>query len=427
MSELYLTLKSSLNKPCSTLVGRTSEREQINSFFLENYESKLKTSTLYISGNPGTGKTALIQEFITKYTSPSDESLQSTKKRKLKSNSLGETIYYFNCTGLKTNREIYSKLFKLIAKDDEVNELSKIKDEKLKLENLILNNVNNGKKKTDKTIKLIILDEIDQLLGNKGSDENEELHQLIEWTYLPNSTLSLIGISNTLNLLEKFLPKLKAKGHDPLSINFLPYKVNELTDILKFKCKDLTYKDSEDNDQPLVNAKAIEFCSRKVASDTGDLRRALDLLVQVVDYTQEQFESSDSTEVIQVGIAQALSVTKLLNQNGLNNNLKGVNISQKLILISLLHNLKLNQVVKFDDIYDKYSDLCYESELFHPISTTEFRDCLTNLEVLGAIKITTKKVKKQTLELINLLSREVEIRNLAKGNAELEGLLPDAS
>jgi hypothetical protein len=49
------------------------------------------------------------------------------------------------------------------------------------------------------------------------------------------------------------------------------------------------------------------------------------------------------------------------------------------------------------------------------------------LEVLGAIKITTKKVKKQTLEMINLLSREVDVRNLAKGNAELEGLLPDAN
>jgi cell division control protein 6 len=153
MSELYLTLKSLLNKPCSTLVGRTSEREKISSFFQENYKTKSKTSTLYISGNPGTGKTALIQEFITKYTSNSDESLQSTKKRKLNSNSLGETIYYFNCTGLKAKREIYSKLFKLIANNDEADELNKIKDDRLKLENLILNNVNNGKKNSDKTIK----------------------------------------------------------------------------------------------------------------------------------------------------------------------------------------------------------------------------------------------------------------------------------
>jgi cell division control protein 6 len=150
--------------------------------------------------------------------------------------------------------------------------------------------------------------------------------------------------------LEKFLPKLKAKGHEPLSINFLPYKVEELIDILKFKCKDLAYKDPEGNDQALVNPKAIEFCSRKVASDTGDLRRALDLLLQVVDYTQDQFESSNNTELIQVDIAQVLSVTKLLNQNSLNNKLKAVNISQKLILISLIHNLKLNQIVKFDDV-----------------------------------------------------------------------------
>ena len=54
----------------------------------------------------------------------------------------------------------------------------------------------------------MILDEIDQLITN-GQDV---LYQLFEWAADKKSRLVLVGIANALDLTDRFLPRLKAKG-----------------------------------------------------------------------------------------------------------------------------------------------------------------------------------------------------------------------
>ena len=51
----------------------------------------------------------------------------------------------------------------------------------------------------------MILDEIDQLVTN----DNQVLYTLFEWASKKQSRLVLIGIANALNLMDRFLPRLK--------------------------------------------------------------------------------------------------------------------------------------------------------------------------------------------------------------------------
>lgn len=55
---------------------------------------------------------------------------------------------------------------------------------------------------------LLILDEIDQLV----TSDNGVLYNLFEWATKKDSRLVLIGIANALDLTDRFLPRLKAKG-----------------------------------------------------------------------------------------------------------------------------------------------------------------------------------------------------------------------
>jgi len=142
------------------------------------------------------------------------------------------------------------------------------------------------------------LDEIVYLITR----DQEVLYKIFEWPVKTNSRLSIIGIANALNMTDRFLPRLKAKNCEPQYINFNPYEMNEMMNIIKDRLEILNKKvlnekddensgnnnnnamsiDSVKNEKPkllqnyLIQASAIELCARKIAG-TGDLRKALDV------------------------------------------------------------------------------------------------------------------------------------------------------
>jgi cell division control protein 6 len=67
-----LSRAKALFRPCSTptrLVGRQMEREAIESFW-NRHAMKGIPGSLYISGCPGSGKTALLNEFVSQTKPP---------------------------------------------------------------------------------------------------------------------------------------------------------------------------------------------------------------------------------------------------------------------------------------------------------------------------------------------------------------------
>lgn len=264
------------------LVGRVAERETIRQFCL-NHILTPKAGSLYISGQPGTGKTALLKEMI-RDMQPAIEKAPFAIK-----------VLTINCMTVKDPKLVYHKMLVELGYKSEVGD----KEAAIVVENLVL-----GDKK-NKIMYVTILDEMDQLL----TKDQEVLYRLFQWSCMDNSKLTLIGIANALDMTDRFLPRLKAKDCEPQLLNFNPYQVSEIREIIMDRLfslegsDDLVKEDAESKGSdesktvatskggrprvaPLMQKPAIELCARKVAAATGDLRKALDICRQTIEMVE---------------------------------------------------------------------------------------------------------------------------------------------
>lgn len=115
---------------------------------------------------------------------------------------------------------------------------------------------------TPQEVVVLLLDELDYLVTRTQS----VIYNLFEWASSAHAPLVVVGISNTMDLPERLLPRV----HSRLGIrrvNFLPYSHSEIESIICDRLRDL------DAFEP----KAVELCARKVAAVSGDVRRALEV------------------------------------------------------------------------------------------------------------------------------------------------------
>ncbi|KAF1815857.1 cell division control protein Cdc6 [Eremomyces bilateralis CBS 781.70] len=235
------------------LVGRDHERQELQDFIASHTSEKMPGS-LYISGPPGTGKSALVTEVFQDLHL--DESIKSA------------TI---NCVGAKTSKDIIGRIFEKFEINPDVLTGSELQETKKLFHKR-------------KTVHLVVLDEIDHLVDV----DQDFVHTLFEWSLQKTSNLILIGIANALDFTDRFLPRLKSRALKPQLLPFMPYSEKQLSAILTAKLKTLMPDGGNSSHVPLIHPTAIMFLAKKVASQTGDLRRAFDLARRAVDLVETE-------------------------------------------------------------------------------------------------------------------------------------------
>ena len=176
-ASVYKEAKS-LFRRCNTpskLVGRVSERTTIREFIVGHVYAQ-KCGALYVSGCPGTGKTALINEVV------KDLEREMMPSFKLKT-------LFFNCMDVTEPKNIFGQIASAWG----------IKDQKTLAAQLF-------SKKSP--FYFLILDELDQLI----TKDQEVLYTFFEWASANNSRFAFIGIANQLDLTKRFLPRLATKN-----------------------------------------------------------------------------------------------------------------------------------------------------------------------------------------------------------------------
>jgi origin recognition complex subunit 1 len=92
------------------------------------------------------------------------------------------------------------------------------------------------------------------------------LYNLFDWPTRPNCRLVVLGVANTMDLPERMLPRI-ASRLGLRRISFAPYTHQQIQTVIHSRLESVD----------AFNASAIELCARKVASFSGDLRKALQI------------------------------------------------------------------------------------------------------------------------------------------------------
>lgn len=235
---------------------------------------------LYISGVPGTGKTATVREVL---------------RDLLAQRASGEVAHFdvleVNAMSLPDPTLVYSELYKALTGTSGVAPAQAAQLLEKRFANLPEEKKIRGKKsgkgiirsrKRDSCI-VLILDEMDVLMTRK----QKVLYDMLEWPTRKNARMAVIGIANTMDLPERMLPRLGSRlGLNRLS--YPPYTSEQIGKILE-----LTLDQSNVKYTPA----ALKFCAAKVGAVSGDVRRALELCRRASEIALEQPVGKKSKEM----------------------------------------------------------------------------------------------------------------------------------
>ena len=298
-----------LGADVSELPGREAETRSLNTFF-KNHIANRTVGSIYISGSPGTGKTAVVTKTI--------ENIKSwviTENKKIKNKVPMPHIIFLNGVTVagQGNSAIFHEVYKQFTGDYDNN----VKDPIGLLEAKLL-----PKRRNKNTRPIfIIIDEIDALFSKSSMHQissQSPLYRLFEWPARQNSICTIVGIANSVDLIQRLLPMLRRKKLEPASIVFEPYDKNQITNILlsrlnnALKNHEEGSKDNEKEEQQpkkkrrkkkIANGnstktkmdipfdeRGLELVARSVAAHSGDARKALDVLRQAIVRAVQQKE-----------------------------------------------------------------------------------------------------------------------------------------
>ncbi|CAM1506753.1 Fc.00g063940.m01.CDS01 [Cosmosporella sp. VM-42] len=404
------------------LIGRESEREQLTEF-LDRCLSSSPKGCLYVSGPPGTGKSAMITEMTQKYSEYGN--VRSA---------------FINCMSIKSSKDLYNTLLQALGQTNDLSEADAV----AALQEMFV------PKSKLAHVYLVTLDEIDHIL-TMGL---ESLYRVFEWSLQKSSRLVLVGVANALDLTDRFLPRLKSKNLKPDLLPFLPYTAAQVKNIITTRLKSLMPAGKEGY-VPFIHPAAIELCSRKVSSQTGDLRKAFEICRRALDLieaeTRQKHEEEAREKMLQLtptkrplgenlngastggnprsvvqimahslkaltpetapraSIGHLNKITAAAFSNGTSQRLRALNLQQKAALCALVaFENRTRQAAKMNNglttpskskllaptikmLFDAYCQLCTRDSVLHPLSSSEFREVVGSLETLGVVNASDGK------------------------------------
>ncbi|XP_068620800.1 polycomb group protein Psc-like [Battus philenor] len=346
------------NNLIKPLVCREKEIAWLENVLMDHLDNKESVS-LYISGQPGTGKTASLRYIL--------------HLSKIKN---GYKQVYVNCTMMKSATSIYSR----ICKELQLRPMGTT-------EKACLSAVEKYLKKNDKMI-LLVLDEVDQL----DSKRQSVLYTIFEWPALFSSHLVLVGIANALDLTERTLPRLQTRcSLRPLTLHFAPYTKQQIIDIF------VNVLAGEDQSR-IFSPVALQMLAAKIAAVSGDMRRALDIGKRVIELARRsKFVENRSVETLMMDAnvtVEVKQVLEVLNDiyggcRKIENDVEdGLPMQQKLILCSVMLMLTKgkNKELNMGKLHDVYKRVASARNIA-PLDMSEMSSACSLLETRGALRV----------------------------------------
>ncbi|CAN8099524.1 unnamed protein product [Discula destructiva] len=215
---------------------------------------------IYISGTPGTGKTATVRDVVSRL----DESVRSDEL---------DDFIFVEINGMKITdpHQSYSLLWEAL-KGQRVSPSQAL--------DLLEREFSHPSPRRVPCV--VLMDELDQLVTkNQGV-----MYNFFNWPGLRHSRLIVLAVANTMDLPERTLSNKISSRLGLTRITFPGYNHEQLMKIVQSRLEGVP-----DN---IVEPDAVQFASRKVAAVSGDARRALDICRRAVELAEAEARIVDS-------------------------------------------------------------------------------------------------------------------------------------
>ncbi|XP_048832611.1 origin recognition complex subunit 1 isoform X3 [Brienomyrus brachyistius] len=316
-----------------SLPCREQEFQDIYSFV----ESKIVDGIggcMYISGVPGTGKTATVHEVI--------RSLQQAAE-------LDEipAFRFIEINGMKMTdpHQAYVQI------------LQKLTDQKATADHaatLLAKRFSNPAPKKETTVLLV--DELDLLWTRKQN----VMYNLFDWPTRRHARLVVLAIANTMDLPERIMMNRVASRLGLTRMSFQPYTFKQLQQIITSRL----------NHVKAFEEDALQLVSRKVAALSGDARRCLDICrraTEICEYSAAQQSGSGL-----VGMSHVMEALDEMFSSSYITAIRCASVQEQLFLRAVLaefRRLGLEEAT-FQQVFVQHQALC-RVEGLQPISISE--------------------------------------------------------
>jgi origin recognition complex subunit 1 len=327
--------------------------------------------TMYIAGEPGTGKTACVTKVINRIQQEHDPK---------------DVKYAFiNAMKLSAPSEAYTKLHEQIYKTNKRTKKYTKKEQHKRLNDLFTK----AKGGRPKPYTVVVIDELDFLVTRA----QKEIYEFFNWPQYEHSKLAIIGIANTVALPEQLLAKIANRFQQTERIVFSTYSKSDIIKILNDRVQSLH----------AFEPRAIELCAAKVASSSGDIRRCLDVCRRAAEMVGhgKTVTAGDITD----------AYNDLL-MNGMYPILE-MSIYHKLFFLTAIreqHNMQTNDL-SFEKIVGRMQtliDMCPTKNLIAKVSIRELLPICDCLDAMNIITVTRSEAERYPIIRLNI-EKEVVI------------------
>lgn len=276
-------------------------------------------SGYYISGMPGTGKTATVNWIIRELNELAEEG------------DFPEFDYLeINAMKLQKPQEAYSKLYYKLegVRASWSTSLRKLEE--------------TFTSPSNRNVLVVLIDELDYFVTRK----QKVLYNFFDWPSRRHTKLVVLGIANTMDLPERLQPRVQSR----IGINrleFPPYSSKQIKQIIEERLKSLN----------IFNKNAIRFCSMKASNTSGDIRRALQICRRAAEIRQLKIKSQKTKDKKSVQVADINDAVNSLFACSVMETIQNLPLYTKIVLCACLMLLQRKKL-DFENIYVECEKIC---------------------------------------------------------------------
>lgn len=308
-----------------------------------------RPSNLFLFGEPGTGKTAVVKKVLEKL---------EKKAKELKTNV---KVVNVNAKGASTAYKVLHEIAEYIGLNQE-DKTKRVPFTGLSMGEATSRILQFIQKKELSVI--LVIDEIDSLVDKSGDDIlysfTRANQQMTEGGFI-----ALIGVSNSLDFKDKLDPRVRSSLSEEEMV-FKPYAIDQLREILHERSK-IAFNHGA------ISEAAVNLCSAMAGREHGDARKAIDLLRVAAELAERE-------NAVKVDEKHVRAAQEKIENNAPFDLLKNAPTHMKLVVLAIART----KDAYTGNVYDTYASLCKHLEQ-EPLTQRRVTQMISKLDLLGMV------------------------------------------